>query len=57
MCVFFVCVQNKNGFMTRFYTLSQVLSPMLAWGFMGTDMELKEKCMVFKVSHAACVCV
>lgn len=37
-----------NGFMAHFYTLSAQLSPLLAWGFLGTDELLKDTCVYFK---------
>ena len=41
-------LQNKNGFLSRFYRLSSTLSPMFAWGFLGTNEELKQRCLRFK---------
>ncbi|XP_018332761.1 mitoguardin [Agrilus planipennis] len=37
-----------NGFMAHFYTLSEQLSPLFAWGFLGPDENLKDICMYFK---------
>lgn len=37
-----------NGFMAHFYSISEQLSPLLAWGFLGPDETLKETCMYFK---------
>lgn len=37
-----------NGFMAHFYTISEQLSPLLAWGFLGPDESLKETCTFFK---------
>lgn len=37
-----------NGFMAHFYTISEQLSPLLAWGFLGPDESLKETCSFFK---------
>lgn len=36
------------GFMAHFYTLSEQLSPLLAWGFLGTDDVLRDTCVYFK---------
>ncbi|KAF5285732.1 hypothetical protein FQR65_LT02260 [Abscondita terminalis] len=36
------------GFMAHFYTLMEQLSPLLAWGFLGPDEELKETCLFFR---------
>nr|CAH7768736.1 unnamed protein product [Callosobruchus chinensis] len=37
-----------SGFMAHFYTLSEQLSPLLAWGFLGADEMLRETCHYFK---------
>lgn len=37
-----------SGFMAHFYTISEQLSPLLAWGFLGPDESLKETCVYFK---------
>ena len=37
-----------NGFMAHFYTLSEQISPLMAWGFLGPDSPLKEFCLYFK---------
>ena len=47
--------QHKNGFMSRFYVLSETITPPLAWGFLGTDAELNRKCVEFKVHTLFCV--
>lgn len=36
------------GFMAHFYTLSEQLSPLLAWGFLGPDEGLRDTCIYFK---------
>ena len=36
--------------MSRFYLLSEILSPLFAWGFLGTDDELHQRCQRFKVN-------
>jgi len=33
---------NQEGFMARFYDISEHVTPFLAWGFLGTDQELNE---------------
>ena len=35
-------LKNPNGFMSRFYDVSAHVTPFLAWGFLGTDKELKK---------------
>nr|XP_023016997.1 mitoguardin [Leptinotarsa decemlineata] len=37
-----------EGFMAHFYTLSEQLSPLLAWGFLGSDELLRDTCVYFK---------
>ena len=41
-------LENKDGFMSRFYKLGETFMFTLAWGFLGTDEELKERCGVLK---------
>lgn len=41
-------LKYPTGFMAHFYTLMEQLSPLLAWGFLGPDEELKETCLFFK---------
>lgn len=38
----------SNGFMAHFYTISEQLSPLLAWGFLGSDESLRDTCVYFK---------
>lgn len=33
-----------DGFFARFYDITEHISPVLAWGFLGTDYDLKFKC-------------
>ena len=35
--------------MAHFYVVAQYVSPVLAWGFLGSDENLKEVCEYFKV--------
>ena len=42
-------LEEPAGFLMHFYHLSEILTPVLAWGFLGSDEELKEACAVFKV--------
>ena len=35
--------------MGHFYLLSEVLTPVMAWGFLGTDQHLKQQCHQLKV--------
>ncbi|XP_030754801.1 mitoguardin [Sitophilus oryzae] len=37
-----------DGFMAHFYTISEQLSPLLAWGFLGSDESLRDTCVFFK---------
>jgi len=37
-----------KGFIFHFYSLSEHICPLLAWGFMGPESELKELCVFFK---------
>lgn len=37
--------------MHHFYNISEQMSPLLAWGFLGPDEELKNICLFFKVYH------
>ncbi|KXJ08075.1 mitoguardin 2 [Exaiptasia diaphana] len=41
-------LENQYGFMAHFYVVSQYTIPVLAWGFLGTDEDLKELCEFFK---------
>ena len=41
--------QDPYGFMAHFYVVAQYVSPVLAWGFLGPDENLKEVCQVFQV--------
>lgn len=43
-------LEDPYGFMAHFYVVAQYVSPVLAWGFMGTDEQLKQVCESFK-SH------
>ncbi|XP_062589128.1 LOW QUALITY PROTEIN: mitoguardin-like [Saccostrea cucullata] len=40
----------SDGFISKFYSISEHTSPVLAWGFMGPESNLKELCMFFKES-------
>ncbi|XKL68352.1 hypothetical protein PGB90_003843 [Kerria lacca] len=37
-----------DGFMAHFYSISEKISPLMAWGFLGPDEKLKETCLYFK---------
>uniref|UniRef100_A0A6M2DKV9 Putative mitoguardin n=1 Tax=Xenopsylla cheopis TaxID=163159 RepID=A0A6M2DKV9_XENCH len=41
-------LKYQDGFMSRFYTISEQMSPLMAWGFLGPDEKLKEMCRHFK---------
>jgi hypothetical protein len=38
-----------DGFMSHFYDISEQMSPLMAWGFLGPDEKLKDICQFFKV--------
>lgn len=38
------------GFMSHFYSISEHMSPLMAWGFLGPDEKLREVCYYFRVS-------
>lgn len=38
----------SDGFMAYFYLISEQISPLMAWGFFGSDENLKEVCHYFK---------
>ena len=35
--------------MGQFYLLSEVLTPVMAWGFLGTDSAIQQHCLQLKV--------
>lgn len=35
--------------MGQFYLLSEVLTPVMAWGFLGTDYTMQQHCLQLKV--------
>ncbi|KAL0273670.1 UNVERIFIED_CONTAM: hypothetical protein PYX00_006295 [Menopon gallinae] len=37
-----------TGFMAHFYAISEQMSPLMAWGFLGPDENLRETCLYFK---------
>lgn len=41
-------VQEPAGFLMHFYHLSEILTPVLAWGFLGSDDKLSKACDTFK---------
>lgn len=43
--------QDPYGFMAHFYVVAQYVSPVLAWGFLGSDDKLKKVCDYFKVQY------
>jgi len=42
-------LQSSKGFIAHFYAVSETVSPMLAWGFLGPEGPLKDMCYFFKV--------
>ena len=47
--------QSSKGFVAHFYAVSETVSPMLAWGFLGPEGPLKDMCYFFKVSDITVV--
>ncbi|KAL4219615.1 Mitoguardin [Mactra antiquata] len=37
-----------DGFISKFYNISESVSPVLAWGFLGPESKLKDTCTEFK---------
>lgn len=46
----------SQGFFSHYYALMEQIVPVLAWGFLGTDAELKNLCNYFKDEVEALVC-
>lgn len=44
-------LKYQDGFITRFYSINEHLVPVLAWGFLGTDQDLKDSCNFLKVNY------
>jgi hypothetical protein len=42
-------LKYPDGFISRFYGISEYLVPVLAWGFLGTDERLNRSCNYLKV--------
>ncbi|OWF49902.1 mitoguardin 2-like [Mizuhopecten yessoensis] len=38
----------SDGFISKFYSITEHTSPVLAWGFLGPESELKDLCYCFK---------
>lgn len=43
-------LENPRGFFGHFYDILEHVSPLLAWGFLGSDENLKLKCNLIKES-------
>ncbi|XP_039268996.1 mitoguardin 2-like isoform X2 [Styela clava] len=41
-------LRYQDGFIAKFYAVSESVSPTFAWGFLGTDEQLKSNCEKFK---------
>ena len=41
-------LQSPNGFKSKFYNVSEILTPSLAWAFFGPDQELASLANEFK---------
>lgn len=41
-------LSRSDGFLAHFYDVSEAVSPSLAWGFLGSDQNLRELCYFFK---------
>lgn len=35
--------------MGQFYLLSEVITPVMVWGFLGTDQNIQQHCLQLKV--------
>lgn len=46
----------SGGFFAHYYALMEQVVPVLAWGFLGSDADLKEMCSFFKDEVEALVC-
>lgn len=42
-------LQVPDGFISHFYVISEHVSPVLAFGFLGPRQHLSEVCTIFKV--------
>ena len=42
-------LKYPDGFITRFYSITEYLVPVFAWGFFGTNQELNKSCVFLKV--------
>ncbi|XP_054718913.1 mitoguardin-like [Uloborus diversus] len=49
-------LKYPDGFISRFYYVSEHLIPVLAWGFFGPDEKLKEICFYFKEEVMGFMC-
>lgn len=45
-----------DGFIKRFYNISEHTSPVLAWGFLGPESPLKDICLYFKELVLGFIC-
>ena len=50
-------LRYPDGFMSHFYALMEHLSPVLAWGFLGPESNLKRTCFFFKVNQSTVMIV
>lgn len=41
--------QFPDGFISHYYCIAEIVSPVLAWGFLGPESKLKHLCTNFKV--------
>lgn len=46
----------SGGFFAHYYALMEQVVPVLAWGFLGSDADLKEMCSFFKDEVETLVC-
>ena len=42
-------LQYPDGFIAKFYAISESVSPVLAWAFLGPEGDVKSCCLAFKV--------
>ncbi|MEQ2180638.1 hypothetical protein GOODEAATRI_003248 [Goodea atripinnis] len=54
---FFSAAEVPDGFIAHFYAISEHVSPVLAFGFLGPRQHLSEVCTIFKVRFTSDQCL
>lgn len=49
-------LKYSNGFMAHFYSISEQISPLMAWGFFGPDDNMREVCQYFRDETVGFLC-